>query len=538
MAKPRMWRGRRGYDASEVPTIKVSDLAAAMPFRQQPTRYGWHDGEKYPGGYGPTEILFTDYWTLRARSAELFKRNLYARGLIRRLITNEINTGLHLEATPEEKLLGYGEDALADWSEDVENRFMLWESNAALCDHLQQSTFGKLQAIARSEALIEGDVLVVLVQDAMRALPRVQLLAGSSVRSPIEAAAHADARARGNTIVHGVELDKDSRHVAYWICKRDPQDPFGVRATYSRLAAYGETTGRRTAWLLYGTDKRMDEVRGEPLLSLIAQSIKEIDRYRDSVQRKATINAIVAMFIQKGQDKPGTRPFAGGATRRGADTIVDNSGSPRRFNVAEQIPGLVLDELQQDETPHGFIPNGTDEKFGDFEEAIIQAIAWAHEVPPEILRLSFSSNYSASQAAINEFKIYLNKVRNEFGDGFCQPIYIEWLIAEALLEKIKKARNFLASWRDPSRYDEFFSWVSADWTGHIKPAVDMSRLVGGYKEMVAQGFITRDRASRELTGTKYSKNVQKLRREAEQLAEALKPLAVFGKMTLPKPELN
>jgi hypothetical protein len=39
------------------------------------------------------------------------------------------------------------------------------------------------------------------------------------------------------------------------------------------------------------------------------------------------------------------------------------------------------------------------------------------------------------------------------------------------------------------------------------------------------GVITRDRASRELTGTKYSKNVQKLRRENELLRDANMPLS-------------
>ena len=39
------------------------------------------------------------------------------------------------------------------------------------------------------------------------------------------------------------------------------------------------------------------------MLSVILQSLKEIDRYRDATQRKAAINAILAMFIKKTQDK-------------------------------------------------------------------------------------------------------------------------------------------------------------------------------------------------------------------------------------------
>jgi len=147
--------------ASAVPVIAASSLPAAVPVVRYPT---W-DGEKFAGGYGPVDVLVPDYWTLRARSAELYKKNLYARGLIRRLITNELNTGLHLEATPNERLLGKAEDSLVDWSETVEDRFATWGKDQFACDYAEARTFGQLQIAARREALVAGDVLVVLQQD-------------------------------------------------------------------------------------------------------------------------------------------------------------------------------------------------------------------------------------------------------------------------------------------------------------------------------------------------------------------------------------
>jgi hypothetical protein len=42
--------------------------------------------------------------------------------------------------------------------------------------------------------------------------------------------------------------------------------------------------------------------------------------------------------------------------------------------------------------------------------------------------------------------------------------------------------------------------------------------------MCEQGYITRDRASKELTGTKFSSNVKRLAKENEQLANALRPM--------------
>ncbi len=476
-----------------------------------PTRSVYFDGEKYPGGYGPTDILTTDYWTLRARSSELFEKNLYARGIIRRLVTNEINTGLHLEAAPEEAILGLPEDSLAGWTETVENRFRLWEKDPWLCHAEERLSFGGLQRAARMEALISGDVLVVLTQHQTTKLPRVQLISGAAVQTPLRTQTRT-----GHRIEHGVELDAQGRQVAYWVRQED--------GTSKRLPAWGEKSGRRLAWLVYGVPMRLDAVRGTPMLALVLQSLKEIDRYRDATLRKAVVNSMLAMFIKKTQERKGSLPMSGGAQRAGIVTGQANDGSPRSFRTTEHIPGYVIDELQFGEEPVAFSAQGTVEEFGKFEEAIVQAMAWTYEIPPEIVRLSFSSNYSASQAAINELKMYLNVVRTAFGEDFCQPIYTEWLLCEVLSQKIEAPR-LLESWRDARQYDVFGAWTAADWSGHIKPAVDPAKLVRGYAEMVAEGFITRDRASRELTGTKYSKNVAKLARENAQLAEAMKPIA-------------
>lgn len=522
-------RGIASAFTPDVPTVTMTDLgpASVVP---APVRYGYDDGSKFAGGFGDTQILLTDYWTLRARSSQLFETNLYARGIVRRFITNIINTGLHLEATPEESILGLEEDSLADWSELVENRFGIWARTPWLCDQRELSSFGALQALAFMEALIAGDVLAVLRQDPRTGLPRLQLISGGAVQTPLEAGP-LGTLANGNRVVHGIEIDRQGRHVGFWV--RQP-DLNGINAIAKRIPAWGEKSGRRLAWMIYATDKRLDDVRGKPILSLVLQSLREIDRYRDSTQRKAVINSMLAMFIKKGEEKMGTMPITGGAIRRGTVTTQDASGTPRSFRVAEHIPGLVLDELQHGEEPHAFPSHGTDEKFGSFEEAIVQGVAWALETPPEILRLAFSSNYSASQAAINEYKMFLNRVRSQFGDEFCAPIYQEWLVSEVLAQRIS-AQGLIEAWRDPTQYDVFCAWVATEWAGQIKPAVDLSKLVRGYIEMVGQGFITRDRAARELTGTKFSKNAKRLKLENEQLAEANTALAPPSPVTSAPP---
>lgn len=508
---------RKQRPVAVAPPAVISDIDALDPnFETQayigqqgyaPVVNSVYDGEKFFGGYGPTELIYNDYWTLRRRSANLFNTNLYARGIIRRLITNEINTGLTPEAEPDESVLGVQEDSLQDWTELTENRFSVWASTPELCDFEGRRTFGEIQADARQEALVEGDVLAVLRFNRATQAPAVQLISGSHVTTPLGGD---DSVRKGNVIKQGVELDKNSRQVAFWVKQKD--------GTTKRLPAVGERSGRRIAWLVYGTEKRIDDVRGMPLASLMIQSLKEIDRYRDSAQRKAVITSMIAMYIKKTEDKPGTLPITGGAQRKGSVTVTGNEGT-KTTRTTSNIPGVVLEELQTGEEPVAMKSDGTDVNFPAFEEAIIATIAWANQIPPEILRLAFSNNYSASQAAINEFKIYLNMFWSFWGNNFCQPVYREWLVNEVLMRRVD-APGLLEAYRDARQTYVVGAWIMAHWYGSIKPSTDPLKQVKASQELIKEGMTTRARESRINTGTKFSKNVKRLAKENEQLASA------------------
>lgn len=507
-------------NAPEIMGVKSRGEFAAMGYNVAPAVESSWNGAKFAGGFGVTEILAPDYWTLRARSNQLFTTNLYARGLIRRLVTNEINTGLFPEALPEEQTLDLDLGSLDEWGEDVEQRFLLWAKTPTACDFKKRDTFNKLQAQVRREALIAGDILIVLQQDPITKRPAVMTVRGENVRNPLEPRDLSAIEGRGNRIENGVELDSAGRHVAFFIKQQD--------GTFKRVAARGSRSGRRLAWLVYGTDHRADTVRGMPLLGLILQSLKELDRYRDSAQRAAVINSMVAMFIEKGEDKPGTKPISSAAVRKDTASVPDSTapGGARALGVTELMPGTILEELQQGEKPHAYQPN-SDVDLGKFEEVIISAIAWANEIPPEILKLAFSNNYSASQAAINEFKIYLNMFRTDFGEQFCTPVYLEWFISEALLDKIGNSQKILEAWFDRANFERFTAWTLAEWSGAIKPSTDILKQAKGYGELVERGWITNGRATRETTGQKYTRNMRTLKRENELFVDAMAPIAAF-----------
>ena len=504
--------------AAAQPIVSVDQLkpyAFQGQFSPDPFQASYFDGGKFATGFGPTQMLLVDYFTLRMRSSQLFTENMYARGIIRRLVTNEINVGLTPQTMLDENILGMSEDAISEWSASTEMRFMLWGRDPHVCDWKHKDTFGQLQRVARLEALVGGDVLVVLRHSRRTRLQTIQLISGAKVMTPIFE--NAKKLQKGHRIVHGVEMDRDERVVAYWVKQQDGK--------FKRLPTIGVKSGRRIAWLVFGTDKRVDDVRGQPLLALMLQSLKEVDRYRDSAQRQALVNSMIALFVEKSEDKMGSLPIGGGAVRRDTGTITDEDGGTRDFNILKYMPGTTIDELQTGEklTPY---THGTDLDFEAFERVIMQGIAWANEIPPEILTLSFSSNYSASQAALNEFNIYLQLVWTHWGETFCQPIYAEWLLSETLLRNIT-APGLVEAWRNPASYEVLGAWMRTAWYGSVKMTTDPVKQVKAAIMRVREGWSTNARESRMLAATQFGQNMKQLERENSMKAKAMRPLAEF-----------
>jgi capsid protein len=469
-----------------------------------------YDGQKFPGGLAPlVNILSLDYHALRQRSIDLFHRTTYGRGIVRRLVTNIINTGLSPECAPEEVILGFEEDQLIDWSENNENQFNLWANSPHVCDIKGNRTFGALQRQILTEAFVGGDCLVIQRQNPKTKLPQIQIVPSQNVETPTD-------KWDDPTIFEGVEIDKNGAHLGFWVYDNNTEK-------HIYIPAKGSKTGRLQAWLVYGVDKLEDAVRGEPLLAIAIQPIAEIDKYRDSAQRKAFLNAAMVGAVERGaNNKYKSKPVTGGATKRG-EISVNNGATDPTVKTSGLVPGLFFEGLQPDETVKFFQNNGVDANFSAFEQAILVGLAWALEIPPSILILSYSSNYAASQGEISEFKIYLRKEHVRFAYGNNDKIYQDWFLSMVLLNKIE-ARGYIEAVANPAKWDIARAWTLCDWSGAVKPSSDVLKVTNAYLKQIEGGLNTHERSCRELTGQKYSKVIRRLKKENQMKADAMRPL--------------
>lgn len=473
-------------------------------------KHTW-DGSKYPGNFGLTKILENiDYWTLRKRSVQLFTENPYAKGIIRRILRNEIHTGLTASANPIGAILWPDMDELKQaemavkYGDLLSMQFELYANNYELFDFKKQLTFGEWQEMVRREALLCGDGVIISRVNKYTGLPTWDWVNGNNIRTPgnVKVAA-------GHRVVNGVELDEYGRHVAYYI-----QKIVDAKTEFERVPVKGEKSGRQISWMIYGSEKRADEVRGEPLLACVLGMLKDIDRYKDAEVRAAVINALIAFTVQKDENAVvGTRPTAGlqrpSVVPGGAAVVPERNGHQP---IQLMQPGTVFDDLAPGEKVVSYQTNRPNVNYAVFEGAILDAICWSLEIPPEIVKLRFTSSYSASRQANNEFEVYLKYRNFKNAKDFCQIIYEEFIIQSVLNNQLNLP-GFITACFDSTKWRIKAAWLSCTWSGLSRPSVERTKDVKAANDALDNGLTTFDDECRRLSGKSFRQTIQQLKNE-------------------------
>src|SRR5690606_16386669 len=120
--------------------------------------------------------------------------------------------------------------------------------------------------------------------------------------------------------------------------------------------------------------------------------------------------------------------------------------------------------------------------YPDFSEAIFIEICMSNNIPPEVAKQMYNSNYSASRAAFENWNFILSTERNKYNKYFYKRFYSLWLELEILKGKIA-APGYLKAIQD-GNFMVVESYANCKFNGKNMPHIDPLKEVKAVREMI------------------------------------------------------
>lgn len=442
--------------------------------------------------------------TLRRASYALAKENPIAVGGIQTHVSETIGTGLELQCRLDRTCLrdcvGLEDDDADAWEEKTESRFRMWAESHRDCDVEGQLNLYELQALMMRTELLAGDGLAVIPRIERKHSPfttRVQTIDPSRLSNKN--------RAMDTTrLAGGVRRDGSGYVVAYDIMRSHPhtRKAGAERWTWDTVRAVGLQTGRPNVVHLF--DKQMSGgSRGRPILAPMITTIHQIGKYTDAEVMAAVANAFFALFTETSEAS------AGGALNHGElDDTAGGLVDPDAGEVAIK-PGTMVD-LPAGRKLSSTTPGRPNDKFDGFVDAMLKQVGMALNIPVEVLTKHFQSSYSAARAALLQYWKTVLTQRRHLSLGFCQPVYVAWLMEEVASGRIEAPGFFT---------DPFVqrAWTQSAWVGPPRGMIRPDQEVTAELAMHEATIKPLADITLQLTGQDWDVSVHRIAREQRKL---------------------
>lgn len=473
----------------------------------------------------PNEDINWNNFTLRQRGRMLFMSSSVARSAINENVTKVIGTGLQLHSTIDTDLLKMSPEAVKQWQRHTEREFAMWASNPENIDAIGMNNFSGLQQLAVSNFLINGDVVALFQRDfdvdPMNPYSlRIHMIEADRISTPSDArltvgGRYTDgiAKRSKNPIYDGVEVDRNGKAIAIYICNAYPNQSFRKvnQVKWQRVRRRSSKTGLLN-YLMIMESERPDQYRGVSVLAPVIEPILNISRYTQSEVIAALVQCYFTAWV-KTETNPAEIPF--NEASYGADddpevpsdrTISENS------NEYEMGPGTVLHLGPNEDVKFGN-PSIPTPGFDTFVKVLCKEIGAALNIPYDVLMKEFNASYSASRAALMEAWEAFKMRRQTLVDKFCQPVYETWLAEAVALGRVNAPGFFT----DPIIRA---AYCKAQWLGPVQGQLDPTKEVKADILAVQHGFKTHEQVTREYGGGDWLENVEHLKEENKLLKEA------------------
>lgn len=477
-----------------------------------------YNGEKTPGSLGHPYNLIPDYQSLRVRAHSANFTVAVIKIITGKYFKWIVGKGLKFQSEPDVDVLeleGIKED-FVKYQKNTEAYFRRW-GKSKTADYSGMKNLHQLAREAFSTKFLSGDALIVLRLDE-NLNPTVQVIDGGQVRQPLMAPNWVnEAKARGNTIVHGIELDPKGQHVAYYVVTFDINN---IAGKVERIEARGSESGCLMAWMIYGSKARVDHHRGVPEISAILELVAKLDRYTEASVATAEERAKIVYTVEHGRDSDGENPLLararnnmGGTPGTITDPFLLGEAAAKNIAISEErsVYNLPVDSKLV------AVSSQSEIQYESFFKAIFVQICASIDIPPEVALQQYNSNYSASRAAINGWGYIVDITRELFCDDFYQPIYNFWLYVHILKNKVSADGYLKAVNEHNSIVVESYS--GARFTGAVMPHIDPLKEANALRIMLGDlttPLMTNDQATEQYGLGEWDEIIRKVTEERKK----------------------
>lgn len=480
-----------------------------------------YNGEKNMGEIGPIKFYGLDYGALRARSWQSFLESEITQTVMNRYVTWVIGNGLKLQSEPIKSIFELEKIPVnaQDFSKNTEAYFSVWRSST-LSDYSDMKSLDEQAAEAFKNAIVGGDLLVVLRYE--NAILKVQLIDGEHICSPMYGSdAYPQSLKNGNTVKNGIEQDATGKHISYWVREANYK--------YTNIPARTDS-GLQQAFLVKGLNYRLDNNRGIPLIAVVLEKLKKMERYSEATLGSAEERQKIALSIEHDLNASGQNPL-----ERNLAKAFDAT--------AEEVPQTIDGAILQDQVavttnkqainlPPGAKLNQLESKnelyFKDFYSVNIDLVCAALGIPPNVAMSKYDNNYSSSRAAIKDWENTLNVVREQFTKQFYKKIYAFWLDIKILENKIS-APGYLQA-RLKNDLNVLGAYRAARFVGAPVPHIDPVKEVEAIRKKLGVladhiPLTTVEQATEELNGGDSKSNLDQFAEEFDDAkSKGLEPM--------------
>lgn len=447
-----------------------------------------------------------------ARIRDMVRNNGWAAGGLQRELDNVIGDELRLSCKPDWRTLGLDQDWAHEYATYIEGRWRQYTRDPRFyCDAERHSTMGGLFGLAYRHYAADGDAIAVLKWKprGWRWATTVHIVDPDRLSNPQD---------REDTDLQrgGVDLDEEGLSaIGYNFRRRHLNDvPMAMAQSFT-----WDHLPRETAWgrpiVVHHYDKlRAGMTRGIGRLTPVLEKLKMVDKLDKVELQAATLNAILAAFIESPMDHALLQDLIDdghGSAINGYQSARTEFHEKRRV----MLGGVRIPTLFPGEKIGFQMATRPNQGFEAFEAVSLRNIASALGISYEQLSQDWSkTNYSSARAALLEVWKTLTARRSKFAARFCTPVYLAWLEEEFDLGDVPLPAGA------PDFYDGLAAYAGCKWIGPGRGWVDPVKEKQGALLGIGGVLSTLEDESAE-QGRDYQETIEQIAREIREMPEGV-----------------